>query len=495
MSFNPTDEQRAIIQWQGLQLVVNAFAGTGKTSTLVQFARACPDSRMLYLAYNRAIRDEAERKFPFNVECRTSHQLAYARFGRHYQHRLVPGLRITEVARKLNTRYWALARVAMTGLNQFICSADAVPCLHHLPDKDEMRGVPPADALQAVQLLWGEMSNPDGAFPVTHDTYLKLFQLSGADLSRRWDTILFDEAQDANPVTSALVLGQKCRVVLVGDRYQQIYRFRGADNALSHPALDHADRLWLTQSFRFGPAVARMANLLLQREGETREVRGGGGDDEVLLKCQARNLQGHYTVLSRTVAGVIGTALMAAIQGRRVYWVGGIEGYRTEALEDLYWFQADMPERMHSDRLRRDYRDFDEYRHIAKVTKDVEMNQSLRLLDLCFPLPKKLELLRQYTVTNEQDADITVSTAHRSKGLEWPVVILDEDFQDITDPLMTEAERRDETNLLYVAVTRALKTLVLNDLMHQLAEEQLKTETPGGPGDDTSGRGQEQEHV
>ncbi|HFO5314304.1 TPA: UvrD-helicase domain-containing protein, partial [Escherichia coli] len=118
--------------------------------------------------------------------------------------------------------------------------------------------------------------------------------------------ILFDEAQDANPVTTALVLGQKCRVILVGDRYQQIYRFRGANNALSHPALKNADRLWLTQSFRFGPAVARMANLLLQREGETREVKGCGGDDEVLLKCHAReHLQGHYTVLSRTVAGVI----------------------------------------------------------------------------------------------------------------------------------------------------------------------------------------------
>ncbi|EPD2937049.1 DNA helicase, partial [Escherichia coli] len=91
--------------------------------------------------------------------------------------------------------------------------------------------------------------------------------------------------------------------------------------------------------------VARMANLLLQREGETREVKGCGGDDEVLLKCHAReHLQGHYTVLSRTVAGVIATALMAAMKGQKVYWVGGIEGYRTGELEELYWFQVDMPE-------------------------------------------------------------------------------------------------------------------------------------------------------
>ncbi|WP_109555797.1 UvrD-helicase domain-containing protein [Escherichia coli] len=506
MSLTPTDEQSAIIHWQGQKLVVNVFAGTGKTSTLVQYALTNPDSRMLYLAYNRSVRDEAERKFPFNVECKTSHQLAWSRFGRHYQNRLVASLRITDVARKLNTRHWLLVRLALSSLNQFLCSADKEPGPQHLPDEDAWAGAGTdvSAILQAVQVLWHEMSRPDGAFPVTHDTYLKLFQLSFPDLSRRWDTILFDEVQDANPVTSALVFSQSCRVILVGDRYQQIYRFRGADNALSHPVLNDVGRLWLTQSFRFGSSVARMANLLLQRAGEKRQVTGSGGEDDVLMsRTDANKPEGHRTVLSRTVAGVICTALMASLSGRKVYWVGGIEGYRTEALEDLYWFSADMPEKMQSDALRRDYRDFDEYCRIAKSTRNVEMNQAIRLLDICFPLPVKLKLLREHTVTCEKDADITVSTPHRSKGLEWPVVILDEDFADITDPLMPEDERRDETNLLYVAVTRARKTLVLNSLMRQLAEEagrdeqsQKATEaSPSENGENDAVYGQEGENA
>jgi hypothetical protein len=60
MSWKTTPEQNAIIEWQGNQLVVNAFAGTGKTTELVQFAQANLDSKMLYLTYSRAIRDEAE---------------------------------------------------------------------------------------------------------------------------------------------------------------------------------------------------------------------------------------------------------------------------------------------------------------------------------------------------------------------------------------------------------------------------------------------------
>lgn len=112
MSYTSTPEQDAVINWQGSQLVVNAFADTGKTSTLVRFAEANPECKILYLAYNRAVRDEEEQKFPSNVKCKTSHQLAWPQFGRHFRHRLTANLRITDVARKINTRYWPLTRLS-----------------------------------------------------------------------------------------------------------------------------------------------------------------------------------------------------------------------------------------------------------------------------------------------------------------------------------------------------------------------------------------------
>ena len=471
MTWKNTPEQNAIIEWRGNQLVVNAFAGTGKTSTLVRFALANPESRMLYLAYNRAVRDEAEQKFPFNVECKTSHQLAWPNFGRHYQKRLTGSLRITDVARQLNTRHWPLARTAIIAFNAFLCSGDNEFGRQHLPAEDDRSGLSAEKILAAAQLLWRESARQDGTFPVTHDVYLKLYQLSRPDLSKRWKTLLFDEAQDANPVIQALVLTQRCNVVLVGDRHQQIYRFRGAENALDAPTLADAERLSLTHSFRFGPAVASVANMLLARQGETLTVVGDGGEDCVVSSLTEEIRTQHITVLSRTVAGVIGAALDASLAGKKVFWVGGIAGYKTEELEDLFWFSADMPERMHSPVLSRDYRNFEEFESVAKATKDPEMNQGLRLLEQYFPLPQKLQVMREYAVTDESTAQVTVSTAHRSKGLEWPVVVLNEDFADITDPLLPEAERTDETNLLYVAATRARKTLVINALLQALLDE------------------------
>ncbi|ADE63250.1 AAA family ATPase [Yersinia pestis] len=472
MSYSDTPEQAAIIGWSGHRLVVRAFAGTGKTSTLVRFAQANPDCRMLYLAYNRAVRDEAEQKFPFNVECKTSHQLAWPNFGRHYQRRLTANLRITDVARQLNTRHWPLARVAITTFNAFLCSGDSQFGLQHLPDEEARSGLSADKILAAAQLLWRESVRQDGSFPVTHDIYLKLYQLSQPDLAKRWHTVLFDEGQDANPVTQALVLTQQCNVVMVGDRHQQIYRFRGAENALDAEQLVDADQLCLTHSFRFGPAVARVANMLLKRQGETLSVVGNGGEDNVVASLSEEDRSQHAAVLSRTIAGVIGVALEASLAGKKVYWVGGIAGYKTEELEDLYWFSADMPERMQSPLLAREYRNFEEFESVARATKDVEMNQGLRLLDQYFPLPQKLQVMREHAVIEESQAQVTVSTAHRSKGLEWPVVVLNYDFADITDPLMADSERTDETNLLYVAVTRAQQTLVLNDLLQVLMDSE-----------------------
>lgn len=323
MSYPDTPELAAVIAWKGTRLVVSACAGSGKTTTLRRFAEENPAERMLYVAYNRAIRDEAEQKFPFNVICKTSHQLAWPTVGKYYSQRLVNTLRLTDVARALNSRNWLLARLTLDVLNRFMCSASAKISEELLPNQDDCKGLQPERILLSAQNIWAMMSSRQETFPVTHDTYLKIYQLSKPDLSARYTTVLFDEAQDANPVTSAIILEQPCRVVLVGDTHQQIYRFRGADNALSAPQLECADRLWLTHSFRFGPEIAEVANRLLSLKGETHKITGKGGSDHVLTMVP--RTFGHHAILHRSVCGVIRTALRWSLVGKKVFWVGGME--------------------------------------------------------------------------------------------------------------------------------------------------------------------------
>ncbi len=57
-----TGEQRAIIHSTG-DIRINAVAGSGKTTTIIEYAKARPkSSRILYLAFNKSVKLEAIRK-------------------------------------------------------------------------------------------------------------------------------------------------------------------------------------------------------------------------------------------------------------------------------------------------------------------------------------------------------------------------------------------------------------------------------------------------
>ena len=60
---NLTSEQQSIISSTG-DIKINAVAGSGKTTTLIEYARTRPlRSKILYLAFNRSVKLEAVRKF------------------------------------------------------------------------------------------------------------------------------------------------------------------------------------------------------------------------------------------------------------------------------------------------------------------------------------------------------------------------------------------------------------------------------------------------
>jgi superfamily II DNA or RNA helicase len=62
---NLTEEQHTICQAAGdlavrSSLKIQAFAGTGKTTTLAAIAKSLPQRKFIYLVFNRAAADEAQ---------------------------------------------------------------------------------------------------------------------------------------------------------------------------------------------------------------------------------------------------------------------------------------------------------------------------------------------------------------------------------------------------------------------------------------------------
>lgn len=465
---NLTEEQAQVATYPGQRLVVKAYAGTGKTSTLIQYALNNPHDRILYLAYNRAIRDEACGKFPANVDCKTSHQLAFHACGKNLANKLSANLRLKDIAHAANSNNWTFARDVFDTINQFVASDAPAISAKHFTRLDDTLNTSSKVARYQIEVLdwaekiWERMISPNDSFPATHDTYLKLYQQGRPQLHHRYSTILFDEAQDANPVTSAIVLSQPCKLILVGDEHQQIYRFRGASNALNHPALKDADKRYLTHSFRFGPKVAFIANALLELKGETRPVYGNGGPDQ-LIKPQEHFLgEKHTALINRTVMGVIADAIQCATHGLKTYWVGGSDAYALNDLMDVYFLSNGQVERIRNPRFKNEYRDYSDYIAMAEVSKDLEMLRTIKIIETYGDIPACIALIRKFEVKDEMEAIVTLTTAHRSKGLEWDDVRLGEDFPDFLSSDMDEDEKTDEINLLYVASTRAMQRLILS---------------------------------
>ncbi|NXX43362.1 FBH1 helicase, partial [Tricholaema leucomelas] len=83
-----THEQQKILNHKiepGQIVKIMAFAGTGKTSTLVKYAEKFADLNFLYVTFNKAAADRGKRVFPRNVTCKTFHSLAFGSVGRQYK--------------------------------------------------------------------------------------------------------------------------------------------------------------------------------------------------------------------------------------------------------------------------------------------------------------------------------------------------------------------------------------------------------------------------
>ena len=108
------------------------------------------------------------------------------------------------------------------------------------------------------------------------------------------------------------------------------------------------------------------------------------------------------------------------------------------------------------------------------------MLRSIKIIEAYPDLPQRILALRSCTADNELDATVTLTTGHKSKGLEWDFVCLYDDFT--ADPLAPDLERGrrdDELNLLYVAVTRAMKILALNSMVLSIMQRYVDARAPG----------------
>lgn len=477
-----TQEQYAIINSTG-NIKINAVAGSGKTTTIVEYAKSRPkDSKILYLAFNRSVKFEAKRKFETikNVQVETAHSLAFKAIVSKNNYKVRhQGYKTHEIKELLNIHGNGEKHaeyIVANHINKFItyfCNSDK----QKIEDLDYLNVVFDKKAKAFVasnyeyiesqtRLLFNKMDK--GEIEITHDFYLKKYQLSNPKLN--YDYILFDEGQDASPAMLDVFIKQRSTKVIVGDTFQQIYSWRFAINSLEKTDFKSYQ---LTTSFRFAQDVADLATSILDLKKHLGEhnsftIRGLGKQVESRSKA----------VLARTNLGLLLKAIEYVTEKEKlnkIYFEGNINSYTYAddgaSLYDVLNLSIGKYNLI-KDKLIKSMKDVDELKEYIEKTEDVQLATMVEIVkEYGDRIPEIIKTIKEKHVGDEEKekAQMIFSTIHRSKGMEYDSIQIVNDFlteeklkelvSGYNDKDLNKSRLSEEINLLYVAVTRAKNSI------------------------------------
>ncbi|XP_042883188.1 F-box DNA helicase 1-like [Penaeus japonicus] len=471
-----------------------AFAGTGKTTTLLQMCQQRPHQRFLLVVYNKSVQEHCSKSFPTNVQVKTAHAMAYANVGRRFAgvRRLDGNLSSSKIAEFLEKKEGGGNRLRRAALVKntieiFLNSRDDILTLQHVPAKDKDQTAVDEDyrlkiLLPDAEAVWKEMTrcSPTQKIPMSQDGQLKRWQLSKPKI-KGYDVIMIDEGQDMNTAMFDIFLRQECAKVIVGDPHQQIYSFRGAVNALQMIPATHT--YYLTQSFRFGPEISYIAHCTLEslKNVQNQTLVGGRKEDVVYVNSKSNPVTYSGKKLSRAYLArmnmtiyklSISMCLDEKYSNMSMSFAGGLAKYGFDMVLDIYklWQKEQGAGTAVSlgikNKLVAKFHSVCSLKKFADSIDDHELSNKIRMYEFSgVKTPSHIQLLNKRCCGDPARSDIIFSTIHKSKGLEFDWVIMLDDLVPVNLPYRNRwhpEDEGDEYNLMYVGITRAKVWLTIN---------------------------------
>lgn len=486
--FVPSKYQQGIfdfIQHGNGNAVINALAGSGKTSTIVNAVKLIPSTcNALFIAFNKEIVKELEKKLEGvkNVQVKTLHSLGFLMIRRNlgtnieideYKYRTFIKKNIKQLSSadfdkmttKLIQQYTdnVIQLCDLGRYNLAQCEKDLlqVSARHDIPIIDDE-----CDAVLNV-LKWGKENTTSIDFT---DMVWLPYELTLNPIGLQYDYIFIDECQDLNAAQRELFL--RCfrrgtRFIAVGDKKQAIYSFAGADakSFAKLQSLPNTTTLPLPISYRCPKKVVNLANQFV----DTMECREGAPDGEIVHNVSIKDIHDGDMVLCRTKMPLIKLYMRYLRMGVKSYVRGqdiGLNLLRMVDKTEQIMLNVSLQKDGVFARL---YDDLFEERNRLMIKRGMDLedatlsNQIMNKYDSI----KALEILaegltsardlhdRIENVFAESADGVCLSTIHKAKGLEANnVYILCKTL--MPSRLATQDwEKEQEQNLMYVAYTRA----------------------------------------
>lgn len=482
-NFKASPQQQAVFDWVSSEsgnAIVQAVAGSGKTTTILQAMRLLPKTdKLLYLVYNKDMQTEitARPNLPTNLECYTTHSYGFKavkecsnvgriRVNQYKTHDYVKAILGKSVKYgDYRIRSYAVADAVGWAKNQGLRASDL--------DATRMGEIAVEQGAESSSLSTAQLADlgvlaydalcdaEDNLSTIDFDDMLWLPTTNDSVSFPCYDWVFVDETQDLNPCQIAMlakmqVACPKTRFLFVGDRSQSIFSFRGADPTSMDKlqATFNAKPLALSVSYRCdkrvvaeaakyvadeflpGPAAEEGLVTTTTTEAFRKEVKRG---DMILCRCNAP--------LVRECLAFIRQGLNAKVLGRDIG--RNLLGLYKNLVEKHH--QGDVYEAIH------------EAESVAqkKLCRPGDESKSALLADkftalmVLFDSPTdgydQLKAKIDKVFTDDESAYV-FSTVHKAKGKEADNVWL---LRPDLLPFPKSTDFQSERNLQYVAVSRA----------------------------------------
>lgn len=495
MEFTPSIYQNKIFDFiqKGVgNAVINAKAGSGKTTTLVEAMKLIPSKeKVLFVAFNKAIEQELSKRLVGydNVDIRTYHGLGFAllrnNLGKNNKINVIEHKYTTFINNNIHILApdsYSLSREDMrlfkSNLKQIVDYArfNLAESIGEIKDICKKYGITPVlnePEIVPTILNWGKNHLSDIDYT---DMIWLCIEREIKTRTFKYDYIFIDEAQDSSIMQQALI--KKCfkrgsRFIAIGDEYQCINAFAGADQDAFKKMQNEPNTQILTLPITYR-CPKNIVNFVCRTTGVEIEAADNAIDGSINFKVNPYDPKNNDMVLCRNTAHLVKLYMRYNRVNKKSYLKGRNIGETFKTLlhqTNQEYLSKDMITDGVFPRLYE--RLFDMInKEIAMTGVDYEDVVNTRIIADFIDSIKALEALSEGIIwkddlirkidtifTDDEKDGVCLSTIHKAKGLEADNVFILCPSLMPSKHAKKEWEKIAEENLRYVAITRAKKTL------------------------------------
>ena len=503
MKFVPSEYQQKIYDFIALRddnLIINAVAGSGKTTTMVNCFNYIPEHEsILFCCFNVSIASDINLKVvqiygdvftPEKLFITNIHKLGYAmvRSGLRAKRFQVKAFKYLDIIRHWLDD-WVERNSIANDINRDnikkvfkLAMANGVDYESHqqifefVEEVGEDLGFNDSNFVLLYQeaIAKGIAQAKKGVIDFSDMLYLpKILNLFPV---KTYDNIIIDECQDLSATQAHICLahGKRfSRFFMVGDPKQAIYGFAGADSNsfFKLKKLMEAEELPLSRCYRCSKLIVKEAQELVPQI----ESLDGASDgfvfhyekDESIITLIQDLEQKDIAIISRVNAPLFKIFIDLTVQGIPSNILGkDLAKELVKLAEDIALFSYKF--QVYSENLLAIYLE-SKGKIIKKQSQFEALKDKVQSLELIMNhiQSAKIDDLKNFLNKVFTDSDlqnkIILSSIHRAKGREYQTVFLNTHKLPLTWQTQTDSEYQQELNLKYVAITRAKEHLYYFD--------------------------------